>query len=177
MKKKINRNKGILFWITGLSGSGKTTIAKKIFPIIKKKYGPTVILDGDKCRKALNLCGFTYKDRLSNSRKYNEITKILTDQKINVIFSLVCLMNKPRIWNRKYIDNYLEIFIDCELKKIIKKNKKKTYKKNSNIVGIDIKPEFPKNPDILIKNDFKTNTNSLSKILLKKISNFFWFLY
>ena len=125
MKKKINRNKGILFWITGLSGSGKTTIAKKIFPIIKKKYGPTVILDGDKCRKALNLCGFTYKDRLSNSRKYNEITKILTDQKINVIFSLVCLMNKPRIWNRKYIDNYLEIFIDCELKKIIKKNKKK----------------------------------------------------
>ena len=82
-------------------------------------------------------------------------------------------MNKPRAWNRKHIDNYLEIFIDCELKKIIKKNKKKTYKKNNNIVGVDIKPEFPKKPDILIKNDFKTNTNSLSKILLKKISNFY----
>jgi adenylylsulfate kinase-like enzyme len=173
MKKKINHNKGILFWITGLSGSGKTTIAKKIFPIIKKKYGPTVILDGDKCRKALNLWGFSYEDRLSNSKKFNKITKILTDQKVNVIFSLVCLMNKPRAWNRKHIDNYLEIFIDCELKKIIKKNKKKTYKKNNNIVGVDIKPEFPKKPDILIKNDFKTNTNSLSKILLKKISNFY----
>ena len=173
MKKKINRNKGILFWITGLSGSGKTTIAKKIFPTIKKKYGPSILLDGDQCRKALDLGGFTFKDRLNNSRKYNKIIKILTDQKINVVFSLVCLMNKPRAWNRKNIDNYLEIFIDCELKKIIKKNKKKTYKKNTNIVGVDIKPEFPKKPDILIRNDLKTNTNLLSKILIKKISNIY----
>ena len=173
MKKKINRKKGILFWITGLSGSGKTTLAKKIFPMIKKKYGPTVLLDGDQCRKALDLQGFNYKDRLGNSKKYNNITKILTDQKINIVFSLVCLINKPRNWNRRNIDNYLEIFIDCDLKKIIKKNKKKTYKNNKNIVGIDIKPEFPKNPDIVIKNDFSTNTNLLAKQLIKKISNFY----
>ena len=173
MKKKFNHNKGILFWITGLSGSGKTTIAKKILPTIKKKYGPTIILDGDKCRKALDLQGFSYKDRLSNSKKYNKITKILTDQKINVIFSLVCLMNKPRIWNRKYIDNYLEIFINTKLNKIIMKNKKKTYKNNANIVGLDIKPEFPKNPHIVIRNDLKTNTDLLAKKLIKKISNFY----
>jgi adenylylsulfate kinase-like enzyme len=173
MKKKINRKKGILFWITGLSGSGKTTLAKKIFPMIKKKYGPTVLLDGDQCRKALDLQGFNYRDRLGNSKKYNNITKILTDQKINIVFSLVCLINKPRNWNRRNIDNYLEIFIDCDLKKIIKKNKKKTYKNNKNIVGIDIKPEFPKNPDIVIKNDFSTNTNLLAKQLIKKISNFY----
>ena len=173
MKKKINRKKGILFWITGLSGSGKTTLAKKIFPMIKKKYGPTVLLDGDQCRKALDLQGFNYKDRLGNSKKYNNITKILTDQKINIVFSLVCLINKPRNWNRRNIDNYLEIFIDCDLKKIIKKSKKKTYKNNKNIVGIDIKPEFPKNPDIVIKNDFSTNTNLLAKQLIKKISNFY----
>ena len=173
MKKKINRKKGILFWITGLSGSGKTTLAKKIFPMIKKKYGPTVLLDGDQCRKALDLQGFNYRDRLGNSKKYNNITKILTDQKINIVFSLVCLINKQRNWNRRNIDNYLEIFIDCDLKKIIKKNKKKTYKNNKNIVGIDIKPEFPKNPDIVIKNDFSTNTNLLAKQLIKKISNFY----
>jgi adenylylsulfate kinase-like enzyme len=110
---------------------------------------------------------------LGNSKKYNNITKILTDQKINIVFSLVCLINKPRNWNRRNIDNYLEIFIDCDLKKIIKKNKKKTYKNNKNIVGIDIKPEFPKNPDIVIKNDFSTNTNLLAKQLIKKISNFY----
>jgi len=173
MKKKINSKKGILFWITGLSGSGKTTIAKKILPFVKKNYGPTIFLDGDKCRRALDLSGFTYKDRLNNSKKYNKITKILTDQKINVVFSLVCLMNKPRAWNRKNIDNYLEIFIDSNLKKILKISKKKTYKKNKDVVGIDIQPEFPKKPDIVIKNDFKVNINTLSKTLLKKISNFY----
>tara|TARA_Y100000992_G_C21092381_1_gene408566 strand:+ start:121 stop:642 length:522 start_codon:yes stop_codon:yes gene_type:complete len=173
MKKKINRKKGILFWITGLSGSGKTTLAKKIFPIIKKKYGPTVLLDGDQCRKALDLQGFSYKDRLGNSKKYNNITKILIDQKINIVFSLVCLMDKPRIWNRRNIANYLEIFIDCDLKKILKKNKKKTYKKNKNIVGIHIKPEFPKKPHIILRNDFKTDTNLLARQLIKKISSFY----
>ena len=49
---------------------------------------------------------------LNNSRKYNNMIKILTDQKINVVISLVYLMNKPRAWNKKYIDNYLGIFID-----------------------------------------------------------------
>ena len=173
MKRKLNSKKGILFWITGLSGSGKTTLAKKILPVIKKKYGPSVLLDGDQCRKALGLDGFSYEDRLSNSKKYNKITKILTDQKINVVFSLVCLMNKPRAWNRKNIDNYLEIYIDCELKKILKKNKKKIYKKNKNIVGFDIQPEYPKSPDIVIKNNFNSNLNLIAKKLIKKISDFY----
>jgi len=170
MKKK-NSRKGTLFWITGLSGSGKTTLAKKIFPFIKKKYGPTILLDGDKCRKILNLNGFSYKDRLSNSKIYTRIVKMLTDQKINVIFSLVCLMNQPRIWNRKNITNYLEIYIKSEIKKIIHKNKKKTYKKNKNVVGMDIKPEFPKNPDIIIKNNLNSKIDQLTKELLNKISS------
>ena len=102
----------------------KNNYCKKIFPTIKKKYGPSILLDGDQFRGALNLGGFTYKDRLNNSRKYNNMIKILTDQKINVVISLVCLMNKPRAWNKKYIDNYLEIFIDCELNEIIKQKKK-----------------------------------------------------
>ena len=52
MKKLIlNRNKGILFWITGLSGSGKTSIAKEIFPSIKKKFGPTILISGDQIRE------------------------------------------------------------------------------------------------------------------------------
>jgi len=116
--------KGILFWITGLSGSGKTTLAKKIFPEIKKKYGPTILLDGDKCRKIMDLKGFTYKDRLSNSKKYTKLAKLLTEQNINVIFSLVCLMEKPRAWNRKNISNYLEIYIKANINKIILKKKK-----------------------------------------------------
>ena len=52
--KKIDKNKGIVFWITGLSGSGKTLIAKKIGNEIKLKYGPTIIISGDDVRNIFN---------------------------------------------------------------------------------------------------------------------------
>ena len=170
---KTNNNftdKGILFWITGLSGSGKTSLAKKILPIIKKKYGPTLHLDGDRLRSILNLNGYSYDERLSNTKIYNKIVKLLTDQNINVIISLVGLMQNPRTWNRKHIKKYIEIFIKSEVKKIILKDKKKIYKKNKNIVGINIKPEFPKSPDITIDNKFDKNLDCLKLLLLDKIS-------
>ena len=74
--------------------------------------------------------------------------------------------------NRSNIKNYIEIYIETDLKKIIKIGKKKTYKNNKkNIVGKDIKAELPKKPNIIIKNDFTKNINQISKELLKKIDN------
>jgi adenylylsulfate kinase-like enzyme len=169
IKKKLNK-KGILFWITGLSGSGKTSIAKKIFPYIKKKYGPTIHLDGDALRNILNLNGYSLEERLSNSMIYIKIARHLTNQGINVVFSLVGLMDKPRAWNRKNIKKYVEIFIRSDLKKIISKNIKKIYKNKKNIVGVSIKPEFPKKPDIIIDNNFDKNLNLIVKELMLKIS-------
>ena len=64
MKKKINSRKGILFWVTGLSGSGKTVLAKKIKNRISKIYGPTLIISGDDIRNIFKLKGYSYKDRL-----------------------------------------------------------------------------------------------------------------
>ena len=113
MKKKIDK-KGILFWITGLPGSGKTTIAKKILPFIKKRYGFSIHLDGDSLRNILNLHGYSLKERQSNSVIFTRIAKFLTDQGINVVFSLVGLMNKPRLWNRRNIKKYIEIFIKSD---------------------------------------------------------------
>ena len=161
---------GILFWITGLSGSGKTSIANEILPIIKKRYGPTVHLDGDTLRNILNLNGYSLEERLSNSAIYTKIAKHLTNQGINVVFSLVCLMNKPRAWNRKNIKKYIEIYIKSDLKKIIIKNVKNIYKKNKDVVGLSIKPEFPKSSDITIVNEFDNSIGYLKLELLKKIS-------
>ena len=60
-RKKINKKKGILFWITGLSGSGKTSLAKKIKKDISKKYGPTIIISGDNLRSIFCLNKYDYK--------------------------------------------------------------------------------------------------------------------
>lgn len=78
-------------------------------------------------------------------------------------------MNKPRAWNRKNISKYVEIYIKSDVKKIISTNKKKIYKKKKNIVGINIKPQFPKNPDIIINNTLDINLKSLDLELRNKI--------
>ena len=167
---KVKKNKGILFWITGLSGSGKTTIAEKIKKKISDKFGPTLTISGDDLRQLLNFKSFSKKDRLSYALTYGKFCKYITDKNINIIFSTVSLFNKVQKWNKSNINNYIEIYIETDINEIIKKKKKFFYRGNyKNIVGKNLKAEFPKKPNILIKNDFTKPLNKLSKELIKKI--------
>ena len=170
--KKINKNKGILFWITGLSGSGKTTLGRKIKKDITKTYGPTIMISGDDIRKIFRLKGYEYNDRVVILRKYSLFAKYITEQKINIILAVVGMIEAPRKWNRINIENYIEIYIKSSIKEIIKLNKKKIYNKKNpgKLIGIDIKPEYPKNPDISIINSFKGTTDQMAKILITKIN-------
>lgn len=171
MKKKFKKNKGILFWITGLSGAGKTSLAKSISKKIRSKYGPTISMSGDEFRKIFNLNKFTKKEREKNYIKYLKFAKFVTDQNINIIFDLIGLYHKARSWNRKNIENYVEIYIKADIKKIIKFNKKKIYRSDKkNIIGLSIKAEYPKNPDIIIENYFERPIKNLSKELIKKLN-------
>ena len=172
MKLVRNKNKGILFFITGLAGSGKTSIAKKIKKKISVVYGPTIEVSGDNFRKIFKFNKFTPKARKEYLMNYLVFAKLITDQKINLIFNLIGMYEKARNWNRKNIDNYVEIYIKANIHKIINQKKKKIYFKNKkNIVGLDIKAELPKKPDIIINNDFNKSINELSKELLIKIKN------
>ena len=171
--KKINKKKGILFWVTGLSGSGKTTLSKKIKKDITKLYGPTILVSGDDLRKIFNFNKFTSIERINLSKKFCRFAKFITDQKINLIFAVVAMMDRPRIWNRKNIDNYIEIFIKTKINKIIDAKKKKIYHKKNigDLVGLSIKPELPKKPDIIITNNFDKPIKHLSNILMNKIKH------
>ena len=168
---KINREKGILFWITGLSGSGKSTIANLIKDRIEKKYGPTIVMSGDDLRNITNFQKYEKKDRLEFSEIKLKFYKFVTDQKINLIFSTISLFESVRRENKKHILNYVEIFIKADVKTIIKNNKKKLYKKKKEkIWGINIKAEFPKKPLIQIESNFKTPIKTLSNNLIKLIN-------
>ena len=169
--KKINKNKGILFWITGLSGSGKTVIAQKIKSDIAKYYGPTLLVSGDDLRKIFKFNKYTAKERKVLGKYYCDYAKFITNQKINLIFAVVGMRDSTRQWNKKNIDNYLEIYIKANLKTIIKTNIKKIYHKKNcgDIVGINIKPELPKKPDIKINNNFTKSTHLLSQELISQI--------
>ena len=171
-KIKINKNKGILFFITGLSGSGKTTISKKIRKEINSLYGPTICVSGDDIRRIMKLDGFTKKDRLKYGKIYSNFCKLITTQNVNILLATVGLVEKFRKQCKKDNVNYVEIYIKCTLQNIIKNKKKKLYLRNKkNIVGIDITPEYPQKPDIIMYNDFRTSLETLSKKLLIKINN------
>ena len=168
--KKIKKNKGIVFWITGLSGSGKTTIAEKIKKKIISQYGASLTFSGDDLRKLFNYNQFSKEARLTYAMSYGKFCKYISDKNINVIFSTVSLFDEVRRWNRSNINNYIEIYIKSDIKKLMKKRQKFFYKGNyKNIVGKNLKAEFPKKPNITIKNDFTKPLNKLSKELIKKI--------
>ena len=103
--------------------------------------------------------------------------KNFSNQNINVIFCVVGLMKEVRSWNRKNIQNYLEIFIKSPLNIVKKLSKKKIYKKKyiQDVVGLDIKPEYPKHPHIIINNDFTKPIEELSEELLLKINRIILF--
>ena len=97
MKKiKLNPNKGILFWITGLAGSGKTAIAKGIKLKIIKRYGPTILVSGDDMRKIFSFTSYAPKERLKNAMNFSKYSEFITNQKINVIFANIGMFNKAR---------------------------------------------------------------------------------
>ena len=140
--KKLKKNKGILFWITGLSGSGKTTIAKKIKPEIAKFYGPTILISGDNLRTIFKLKKYSKNERVKNGLKFSKLCQLITNQKINVIFAVVGLFDKLRQKNRQNIQNYVEIYIKANLPNIIKIGKKNYIK---NIIKILLERIFQPN--------------------------------
>ena len=171
MKLK-DRNKGILFWITGLSGSGKTTLSRKIKKNITEVYGPTIMISGDDIRKIFKLKGYDYIERVEILKKYGLFARYVTEQKINIIFAVLGMVEAQRKWNRTNIRNYIEIYIKSSIKDIIKSNKKKIYNKKNvgKLIGINIKPQYPKNPDITIVNSFKSSTDQMAKNLIDNIN-------
>lgn len=163
----LNKKKGILFWLTGLSGSGKTSIAKSLYNEINKRYGPTIVISGDDIRNDFKLKGYDKTSREKIGLMYTNFFKRILDQKINIIFAGIVLIENVRMYNRKIISNYFEIYIKSNINQV--KKIKKTYKLKKNVVGLDIIPEFPKKADIVINNNFTSSKSEIAKKILKKI--------
>jgi adenylylsulfate kinase-like enzyme len=171
MKIRIKKKEGVLFWITGFSGSGKSSLGKGIKKDIEKKFGKTILIHGDNIRKIFKLKNYEKNKRLEIGYMYVDLIKLLIKQKINVIFTVVGLFKKLRNKNQKVFKNYIEIYIQANILDIIKNKKKIIYNKKKNIWGVDLEPELPINPTIIIKNNFKKNIKTLSEELYNKINS------
>ncbi len=167
----------MVIWITGISGTGKSTLGNYFFNRFKKKYPTTVFFDGDQFRSIFfNDINYTLKDRDTNAVRLTNLVKYIASQKVNIVISANLTSQRFRDWCRKNVRNYFEVFIDTPLETLIKKRDYKNIYKNAikgkikNVVGIDIKFKFPKNPDFVINNN-----SSKKKLFLnyeKIIKNF-----
>ena len=163
---------GKVFWITGLSGSGKSVLGENLLPMIEKKYGKTILIHGDNIRAIYKINSYEKSERLALAKSNSDLCKFLIKQGINVVFTTVALMHKVHKYNRKNIKSYIEIFIKSDIQKLIQRKNKYFYvKKNKNVWGLDLKPQFPIKPHIIIVNDFSEKTTVISKKIFIKIKS------
>ena len=175
-KEKLLNQKGKVVWLTGLSGSGKTTIALQLEKELYKLGFLVQILDGDNIRAGINNnLSFSEGDRTENIRRIAEVSKLFLNCGVITINCFVSPTKKMRQNAKKIIgkENYYEIFINADLETCEKRDVKGLYKKArngeiKNFTGIDSQYEKPNNPSL------EVNTSELSidqsiEIILKNV--------
>lgn len=172
-RAKLTRQKPCVLWFTGLSGSGKSTIANTLEEVLYRNGNFTYLLDGDNVRHGLNSdLGFDNASRVENIRRIGEVTKLFIDSGMIVLTAFI----SPFIKDRKMVkslleeDEFVEIFIDTPLAVCEKRDPKGLYKKAragkiKDFTGIDSPYEPPIKPDIHIKNDNISIQEACGKII------------
>lgn len=145
---------GVVYWITGLSGAGKTTIGKLFYEKLKQVYSNTVFLDGDIMREVFGAdLGYTEIDRRKCAMRYSRLCNMLQKQDLNVICCTISMFDEIRSWNREHIENYREIYLNVSMDTLKKRNQKGLYSGNE----LDLIFEEPGNPDMVLENNGNTS--------------------
>ena len=131
-RRKLNKHNSFLIWVTGLSGSGKSTIANELQNTLHKKGINTYILDGDNIRNGINYnLSFSPEDRAENNRRIAEISKLFIDAGIVVIAAFISPYQKDRKEVKNIVSpvNFVEVFVNTSLEECEKRDVKGLYKK------------------------------------------------
>jgi cytidine diphosphoramidate kinase len=150
---------GTVVWITGLPGSGKTTVAAEVERVLRRRSAATVRLDGDVFREVMgNDLGYSREDRLRNAWRVARICKLLSDQGLDVVCATVSLFREIHEWNRANFARYVEAYLRVSRDTLIARNQKGLMEKAlagdlTEVVGVDQAFDEPTSPDLVIAND------------------------
>lgn len=168
----------MIIWITGLSGSGKTTISQELFKKYKPKIKNLVCVDGDVIRNLYdNDLAYDEKSRIKQIIRIQKLCEYLNQQKLIVIVAALYNNVDLMTWNQKNFQNYFQIYLNASVDLVKKRDPKKLYYKyekglQNNIVGIDIPWHTPINSDLTINMTEKTNKKQVLEVIKKNIEIF-----
>ena len=162
-REELLKQKGCVIWFTGLSGSGKSTIANQVAVRLHQSGRITYVLDGDNIRHGLNKnLGFSPEDRQENIRRIGEVAKLFADAGLITTTAFISPYRQDRDAVRDIMspDRFIEVFVDCPLEVCENRDPKGLYKKAragelKGFTGIDAPYEAPQSPELVV------NTNEL----------------
>ena len=173
LKEKRNQHKSRVLWFTGLSGSGKSTVANAAEKILHDMGLQTYVLDGDNVRMGLNKdLGFSHKDRTENIRRITEVANLFADSGSIVLTAFISPYREDRDKAREIIstDDFIEVFVSADLSVCELRDTKGLYKKArageiKGFTGIDAPYEAPLNPELIVETD-KNDIESCAQIIV-----------
>jgi adenylyl-sulfate kinase len=165
--------KGFTIWFTGLSGAGKTTLARLLEPELQSRGYKVEVLDGDIVRTNLSKgLGFSKEDRDTNIRRIGFVCNLLARNDVIAIAAAISPYKEVRDELREDLKQFVEVYVECPIPVLAERDVKGLYKKAlageiKNFTGIDDPYEPPVSPEVTVHSDSETPEESLAKILAR----------
>ncbi len=173
MQSNTKLKQGLTCWFTGLSGSGKSTVASAVAKELKEKYPDLKIeiLDGDEIRE--NLCkdlSFSKEDRMTNIQRIAFLAGKISKHGVLVLVPVIAPYKEARDKARMLSENFCEVYVKASIEEVTKRDVKGLYKKAlageiKNFTGISDPYEEPENPELLINTEKEDLSASVEKVL------------
>jgi adenylylsulfate kinase-like enzyme len=169
---EVTKNHPNVFWLTGLSDSGKSTLCGMLVDYLRDKGIVVIKLDGDEIRAIVgSIRAHKRSDRLDLALRYSKLCKLLADQGFNVAIATISMFKEVHEWNRKNLPGYCEIYLNVPMDELKRRDSKGIYEKAAkneivNVAGLDLKVDIPTNPHITIHFEEGKDKNDTFKELI-----------